>query len=97
MWLHRAGRDYQAVLKTGDPASARDRMQLHTEVAALALARHRSPPAPRVIATDLTGSHAGALAMVISVLPGGSLIPRRMPVRAGPLAPRRRPRFMLSR
>jgi len=40
-WLLRlepAGRQYRAVLKTGDPASARDRMQLRTQVAALALA-----------------------------------------------------------
>ena len=42
--LQRAGREYRAVLKTGDPASARDRMQLRTQVAALALACDRGLP-----------------------------------------------------
>ncbi len=41
--LERAGREYRVVLKTGDPASARDRMQLRTQVAALALAHARAP------------------------------------------------------
>jgi aminoglycoside phosphotransferase (APT) family kinase protein len=77
--LQRAGREYQAVLKTGDPASTRDRMQLRTQVAALALADERGLPAPRVIAADLAGGQAGALAMVISALPGSSTIPRTMP------------------
>jgi aminoglycoside phosphotransferase (APT) family kinase protein len=81
-WLlrpDRAGREYRAVLKTGDPASARDPMQLRTQVAALALARDRGLPVPRVIAADLAGSQAGVLAMVTSVLPGSSTIPREMP------------------
>jgi aminoglycoside phosphotransferase (APT) family kinase protein len=77
--LERAGNRYRAVLKTGDPASARDRMQLRTQVAALALARDRGLPVPRVIAADLSGSQAGVLAMVTSVLPGSSAIPRTMP------------------
>jgi aminoglycoside phosphotransferase (APT) family kinase protein len=77
--LQRAGKEYQAVLKTGDPASARDRMQLRTQVAALVLACDRGLPAPRVIAADLAGTQAGALAMVTSVLPGSSTIPRVMP------------------
>jgi aminoglycoside phosphotransferase (APT) family kinase protein len=75
----RAGKEYRVVLKTGDPASARDRMQLRTQVAALALAQDRSLPAPRVIAADLAGHQAGVLAMVTSVLPGSSTIPRTMP------------------
>ena len=57
--------------KTGDPASARDRMQLRTQVAALALARDHELPVPRMIAADLSGSQAGVLALVTSVLPGG--------------------------
>jgi aminoglycoside phosphotransferase (APT) family kinase protein len=69
------------VLKTGDPASARVRMRLCTQVAALALAHDRGLPAPRVIAADLAGSQAGALAMVTSVLPGSSTIPSKMPAR----------------
>ena len=58
--LQRAGREYRAVLKTGDPASARDRMQLRTQVAALALACDRGLPAPRVIAADLAGTRPAA-------------------------------------
>jgi aminoglycoside phosphotransferase (APT) family kinase protein len=77
--LERAGKEYRVVLKTGDPASARDRVQLRTQVAALALAQDRGLPAPRVIAADLAGSRAGVLAMVTSVLPGSSTIPRAMP------------------
>jgi aminoglycoside phosphotransferase (APT) family kinase protein len=77
--LERAGNRYRAVLKTGDPASARDRMQLRTPVAALALAHEHSLPVPRVIAADLAGSQAGVLAMLTSVLPGSSTIPRTMP------------------
>ena len=42
--LERAGKGYRAVVKTGDPARARDRMQLRTQVAALALARDRGLP-----------------------------------------------------
>ena len=77
--LERIGSQYQVVLKTGDPASARDRMQLRTQVAALALAHDHGLPVPRVIAADLTGRQAGVLAMVTSVLPGSSTIPRAMP------------------
>ena len=77
--LERAGKGYRAVVKTGDPASARDRMQLRTQVAALALARDRGLLVPRVIAADLSGSQAGVLALVTSVLPGSSAIPRTMP------------------
>src|SRR5439155_2616852 len=77
--LERAGSQYRAVLKTGDPASARDRMQLRTQVAALALAHDRGLPVPRVIAADLAGRQAGMLAMMTSVLPGSSTIPRTMP------------------
>ena len=81
------GGENRAVLKTGDPASARDRMQLRTQVAALALVGDRGLPAPRVIAADLAGTEAGALAMVTSVLPGSSTIPRAMPA-GGPRARR---------
>lgn len=77
--LERAGKGYRAVLKTGNPASARDRMQLRTQVAALALAHDRGLPVPRVIAADLAGREAGVLAIVTSVLPGSSTIPRTMP------------------
>ena len=76
--LERAGKGYRVVLKTGDPASPRDRMQLRTQVAALALAHDRGLPAPRVIAADLAGHQAGMLAMLTSVLPGSTTIPREM-------------------
>jgi hypothetical protein len=95
--LERAGNRYRAVLKTGDPASARDRMQLRTQVAALALAHDRSLPVPRVIAADLAGRQAGVLAVLTSVLPGSSTIPRRCPP-GGPVSwARWRPRSMPSR
>jgi aminoglycoside phosphotransferase (APT) family kinase protein len=77
--LERAGKGYQVVLKTGDPARPRDRMQLRTQVAALTLAHDHSLPVPDLIAADLVGSQAGVLAMVTSVLPGSSTIPREMP------------------
>jgi aminoglycoside phosphotransferase (APT) family kinase protein len=54
-------------------------MQLRTPVAALALAQDRGLPVPRLIAADLDGSQVGMLAMVTSVLPGSSAIPRVMP------------------
>jgi hypothetical protein len=54
-------------------------MQLRTQVAALALAHDRGLPAPHVIAADLVGSQADALAIVTSVLPGSSTIPQAMP------------------
>ena len=95
--LERAGRQYRAVLKTGDPASARDRMQLRTQVAALALARDRGLPVPRVIAADLAGRQAGMLAMVTSVLPGSSTIPQTMPAGRARSWARWRPRFTPSR
>jgi aminoglycoside phosphotransferase (APT) family kinase protein len=79
--LERGGKRYQAVLKTGDPASGRDRMQLRTQVAALSLARDRGLPVPRVIAADLAGGQAGVVAVVTSVLAGSSAIPRMMPAR----------------
>jgi hypothetical protein len=45
--LERAGKGYRAVVKTGDPASARDRMQLRTQGAgAGARARPRTARAP---------------------------------------------------
>ena len=79
--LERGGRRYRAVLKTGDPASERDRTQLRTQVAALSLARDHGLPVPRVLAADLAGGQAGVLVVVTSVLAGSSAIPRTMPGR----------------
>jgi len=66
-------------VKTGDPATAQQRKQLSTQVAALAVAEHHVVAAPRVIAADLTASEAGELALVTTVLPGRSTIPPTMP------------------
>lgn len=78
--LERDGnRTYRAVLKTGDAASTRDRMQLRTQVAALALAQQHGLAAPRVIAADLAAREAGVMAMVTTVLPGSTMIPPTMP------------------
>ena len=50
--LEHAGQAYRVILKTGDPASGRDRRQLSTQVAALALAHDQGLAAPRLIALD---------------------------------------------
>jgi Phosphotransferase enzyme family len=62
--LERAGTRYRAVLKTGDPASARDRRQLRTQVAALALAHEHSLPVPRVINFAAWRRSAGTTALL---------------------------------
>jgi Ser/Thr protein kinase RdoA (MazF antagonist) len=54
-----------------------DVAMLQTEVAALAVAAEHGLPAPRVLASDLTG---GNPALVIELLPGGSRIPLEPPV-----------------
>lgn len=69
----------EAILKVGDVASAQQRKQLGTAVAALALAQDHALPAPRLIAADLDGGAAGAMAMLTTVLPGSSMIPRVAP------------------
>ncbi len=103
-WLlhfDRAGRTSAAILKVGDAGSVVQRKQLGTAVAALALAEENALAAPRVIAADLDGGAAGAIAMLTTVLPGSSEIPRLAPpgrlrqlgaaaagLHAVPLAPR---------
>jgi aminoglycoside phosphotransferase (APT) family kinase protein len=66
----------EVVLKTGDVTSDLDRRQLLTTVAALELAAEHALPAPRLIAADLDGSAAGTVAVLMTVLPGSSQIPR---------------------
>ncbi|WP_020499531.1 aminoglycoside phosphotransferase family protein [Sciscionella marina] len=78
-WLLRfepAGRLEAAVLRLGDPADPEHRRRFGTEVAALRLAGRHRLPAARLIAADLDGSSAGALAILTTVLPGHSRIPR---------------------
>jgi aminoglycoside phosphotransferase (APT) family kinase protein len=78
-WLLRlagAGSPCEVVLKTGDAAADLDRRQLITTVAALELAADHALPAPRLIAADLDGSAAGTAAILMTVLPGSSKIPR---------------------
>jgi aminoglycoside phosphotransferase (APT) family kinase protein len=78
-WLLRlasAGSTYEVVLKTGDVTADPGRQQLVTTVAALELAAGNALPAPRLIAADLDGSAAGTVAVLMTVLPGSSKIPR---------------------
>jgi len=78
-WLLRlanAGDTCEVVLKTGDVAAGLDRNQLLTTVAALELAAGHALPAPRLIAADLDGSAAGAVAVLMTVLAGSSKVPR---------------------
>jgi len=78
-WLLRladADGTYEVVLKTGDVTTDLDRRQLITTVAALELAADHALPAPRLIAADLDGSAAGTMAVLMTVLPGSSKIPR---------------------
>jgi aminoglycoside phosphotransferase (APT) family kinase protein len=78
-WLLRlanAGTTTEVVLKTGDVTADLDRLQLITTVAALELAAGNALPAPRLIAADLDGSAAGTVAVLMTVLPGSSKIPR---------------------
>jgi aminoglycoside phosphotransferase (APT) family kinase protein len=77
-WLLRfepAGRVEAAVLRLGDPTNPRHCQRFGTEVAALRVAGDHRLPAARVIATDLDGAAAGALAVLMTVLPGHSRIP----------------------
>jgi aminoglycoside phosphotransferase (APT) family kinase protein len=64
-----------AVLRLGDPADSDHRKRFATEVAALRFAGDHRLPAARLIATDLDGASAGALAVLTTVLPGHSRIP----------------------
>ena len=78
-WLLRlanAGAVSEVVLKTGDVTADLDRQQLITTVSALQLAAGHGLPAPRLIAADLDGSAAGTVAVLMTVLPGSSKIPR---------------------
>jgi aminoglycoside phosphotransferase (APT) family kinase protein len=78
-WLLRlanAGNTCEVVLKTGDVTADLDRLQLITTVAALELAADNALPVPRLIAADLDGSAAGTVAVLMTVLPGSSKIPR---------------------
>jgi len=78
-WLLRladAGGTCEVVLKTGDVTARQDRRQLVTTVAALELAAGHAVPAPRLIAADLDGSAAGTIAVLMTMLPGSSTIPR---------------------
>lgn len=78
-WLLRltdAGGISEVVLKTGDVTAGLDRRQLITTAAALELAADHALPAPRLIAADLDGSASGTLAVLMTMLPGSSKIPR---------------------
>jgi aminoglycoside phosphotransferase (APT) family kinase protein len=74
--LANAGAASQVVLKTGDLTADLDRRQLITTAAALQLAAEHGLPAPRLIAADLDGCAAGRVAVLMTVLPGSTKIPR---------------------
>jgi aminoglycoside phosphotransferase (APT) family kinase protein len=74
--LAHGGAAAEVVLKTGDVTADLDRQQLITTVAALQLAAEHGLPAPRLIAADLDGSAAGTVAVLMTVLPGSTKIPR---------------------
>jgi aminoglycoside phosphotransferase (APT) family kinase protein len=74
--LDRAGNASEVVLRVGDSSSHRQRQQFATEVAALAVAEEHGLGAPRLIAVDADGSAAGAMAVLTTVLPGSSTVPR---------------------
>ncbi len=74
--LANAGATSEVVLKTGDVTADLDCQQLITTVAALQLAAEHGLPAPRLIAADLDGGAAGTLAVLMTVLPGSTKIPR---------------------
>ncbi|MFI7120224.1 phosphotransferase family protein [Amycolatopsis sp. NPDC049868] len=69
------GRVEAAVLRLGDLTDPDHCERFATEVAALHVAGNHQLPAARLIATDLDGSAAGALAVLTTVLPGHSRIP----------------------
>jgi len=74
-WLLRiesGGPTIEAVLKTWDPG---DPGGFATEIAALRLADERGIPAPRILGLDVTGSAAGTLAALETVVRGHSAIP----------------------
>ena len=63
------------VLRAGDPTDHVARQRIAAEVAALTAADSRVP-APRLIATDVTGDEASQLAIVSTFLEGSSAVPR---------------------
>ncbi|WP_158883676.1 phosphotransferase family protein [Amycolatopsis anabasis] len=77
-WLLRfdpVGRVEAAVLRLGDPTDPEHRQRFGTEVAALRVAGDHRLPAAGLIAADLDGAAAGALAVLTTVLAGHSRIP----------------------
>ena len=78
-WVLRLGGGGQlesVVLRTGAPGSALSR-QFETEAAALVVAAEHGVAAPRLLAADFDGQAAGTLAVLSTVVPGGSRIPVR--------------------
>jgi aminoglycoside phosphotransferase (APT) family kinase protein len=71
--IHHGGHTTQAVLRVGDPDHPE---WLAAEAAALAVAGDHDLPAPRLLGVDLA-STAGVPALLISLLPGTSRIPKK--------------------
>jgi aminoglycoside phosphotransferase len=68
-----------AILRTGLPDDDRERRRVSTEATALRLVNDHGVAAPMLLAADLAGEQAGQPALLISVCPGSSLIPRTSP------------------
>jgi aminoglycoside phosphotransferase (APT) family kinase protein len=75
-WLVRFGNGDSAILRLGEVGAPFVRQRFATEVAALRVAAEHSLVTSRLIANDLEGSDAGAVAILTTVLPGSSRIPR---------------------
>jgi aminoglycoside phosphotransferase (APT) family kinase protein len=75
-WLLRRARADPLYLRLGDPHDELTGRRIRTEAAALALAETHGVPVPHLVAVDLDGHATGTLALIRTMLPGSSRIPR---------------------
>jgi aminoglycoside phosphotransferase (APT) family kinase protein len=64
------------ILRLGEPDDLLERQRIATEAAALAVVNDHGIPAPQLLASDPDGSQAGQPALLVSICPGTSRIPR---------------------
>jgi aminoglycoside phosphotransferase (APT) family kinase protein len=64
------------ILRLGEPADLLKRQRIATEAAALAVVNDHGIPGPELLASDLDGSQADQPALLVSVCPGTSRIPK---------------------
>lgn len=74
-WLVRTTAGASGVLRIGYAERSGESVRMATEAAALAAAERLGVAAPRLLAADLTGTHAGVLALLITEVLGSSRIP----------------------